>query len=124
MQDGADLLEVESAEAGAAEEFARHQALASAKRLALSRQLVDLQKPAPIAPCPGHKTPGLYPNISLAVHPPALLPPHLLNLTTPSPPTTLSSSTTRAAYAAHGFAAPSNDVPLIGTPRPGEASQE
>jgi len=45
-----NLLELESAEAAAVEQFARHHALASAKRLALSRQLVDLQKPDPSAP--------------------------------------------------------------------------
>ncbi len=37
-----DLIELESEEASAAEQYARHQALASAKRLALSQQYNDL----------------------------------------------------------------------------------
>ncbi len=77
-----ELLELEFAEAAATAQYARHHALASAKRLALSRQYDDLHKLAPTALHSDQTTPSLAINSSPLVLSQALFTPHLLNLAT------------------------------------------
>ena len=107
-------------EEAVAQEYARQQSLASAKRLALSRQLTDTQHGMSDQSNPSRfadPSPPLPTSLSQ-------LPPHLINLASSSPPTITSTLTTCAATAALGTAAPMNVAPLIGMPRPGEANQE
>ena len=116
-------MELESAEAAAVEEFARHQALAAARRLALSQQYGDLHKLNSTISVTPNSDPGLT-QLSLPV-PSQPLPPHLSNLASLSPPTTQTSSLTRVGFATPGTAAPMNAAtPPFGLPRPREASQE
>jgi len=118
-----ELMELESAEAAAVEEFARHQALAAARRLALSQHYGDLHKLTSTVSISPKSDPGMtHPSLPFPSQP---LPPHLSKLASPSPPTTQSSSFTRVGVATPGTAAPMNvATPPFGLPRPGEASQE